>query len=275
MLNLGVENMQGRSRIVTLLTDFGVKDAYVGAMKGVILKICPESTLVDISHEVPRHSISQGAFILSQVSPYFPLGSVHLVVVDPGVGTARRRIIIQSNHQFYVGPDNGVLFLAAEKEGILKTIEIKTGKFMLPHPTRTFEGRDIFAPIAAHLAKGVAIDEFGPEIKDLTPLSISKPKMRDRKLLGEIISIDNFGNITTNIPENLLGKAVEGVSMKVTIGKISVICPLSKTYSEITAGAPLLTVGSSGFIEIAVNQGSAEQLFKTKIGNRLTFTLES
>lgn len=264
--------MRGRSQIVTLLTDFGAKDAYVGAMKGAILEICPEAIIIDISHEVARHNVLEGAFILSQASPYFPEGSVHLAVVDPGVGTERRRIIVKGSRSLYVGPDNGVLSLAAEKEGVVKVFEIKNEKFMLPHPSRTFEGRDIFAPTAAYLARGVDIEEFGPEIKGFTGFSIPKPEKWSKKLRGEIIHTDNFGNITTNIPEDMFGEFAEGKSIKVSIGKISKNCPLCRAYGEVSAGSPLIIPGSSGFIEVAVNQGSAEKLFKARVGGRIVFS---
>jgi len=265
--------MRRRSRIVSLLTDFGVRDAYVGAMKGVILGICPAVTLVDISHEVSKHDVLQGAFILSQASPYFPEGSIHLAVVDPGVGTARRRIIVQGGRCFYVGPDNGVLSLAVKGEGVVKAVEIRSEEYFLPRLSRTFEGRDIFAPVAAHLARGVDIDEFGPEIRSLVSLSIAEPERRGGEILGEVIHIDGFGNITTNISENMVGEIAVGASVEVIIGRVSKTTPFCRTYGEVPAKSPLLTLGSSGFLEVAVNQGSAEKLFKAKVGDRVTLTL--
>lgn len=265
--------MLRRNRVVTLLTDFGVKDAYVGAMKGVILAMCPTVTLVDISHEVSKHNVLQGAFMLCQAAPYFTEGSIHLGVVDPGVGTARRRIMVQGRRCFYVGPDNGVLSLAAKREGVIKIVEIKNAEFMLPHPSRTFEGRDVFAPAAAHLARGVDIDEFGPEIHSFVNVSIAEPKRRGRELLGEVIYIDGFGNIVTNIPKDMLGEVDVGTSIEVRVGRVSKTVPFCRTYGDASAKSPLLTLGSSGFLEVAVNQGSAEKLYRATVGNRVRLIL--
>jgi S-adenosylmethionine hydrolase len=263
-------NLRRRSRIISLLSDFGNKDAYVSAMKGVILGICPEVTLVDISHEVKKHDIVDGAFTLSEVSPYFPEGTVHLAVVDPGVGTDRRRIIIQGRRCSYVGPDNGVLSLAANREGVVKVFEILNRRFMLPRISWTFEGRDVFAPIAAHLARGVDINSFGPEISSYSSLVISEPAKRGRLLLGEVIRIDSFGNITTNIPETVLEELALDSSVEVAFGETSKTCPFRRTYGEVPVGSPLVTLGSSGFLEVAVNRGSAESLFQVKVGDGVT-----
>ena len=261
-----------RNPVVSLLTDFGTRDAYVGAMKGVILRICPSATLIDISHKVSRHNILQGAFILSQAAPYFPEGSIHLAVVDPSVGTARRRIVVQGSRCFYVGPDNGVLSLAVKREGVVKAVEIRNEEFMLPRSSRTFEGRDVFAPVAAHLAKKSDIDDFGQEIRDLVNLSIAEPERRDGEFLGEVIHVDGFGNVTTNISREMLGQVAEGTYVGVTVGKVSKAIPFCMTYGEVDAKSPLLTLGSSGFLEVAVNQGSAEKLFKAKVGDRVKIT---
>ncbi len=264
-----------KDQIVSLLTDFGSKDSYVGTMKGVILGICPSITLVDLSHEVEKHDVLQGAFLLSQASPYFPEGSIHLAVVDPGVGTARRRIIVQGSRCIYIGPDNGILSLAAKREGVIKIFEIDNEKFMFPHPSRTFEGRDIFAPAAAYLAKGIDVDEFGTEIHSLTSLSIAEPERRGGELHGEVIYIDGFGNMIMNIPEDILGEITYGTSVEVTIGRVSRIVPFCRTYSEALADSPLLTLGSSGLLEVAVNSGSAQSLFKARVGSRVAFKLIS
>ena len=157
-------NVRRRAQVISLLTDFGFKDAYVGTMKGIILRICPTATLVDISHDLSKYDILEGAYNLAQASPYFPEGTIHLAVVDPGVGTTRRRLIIKGSRCLYVGPDNGILSLAAKIEGVVKVVEIRNEAYMLQHFSRTFEGRDVFAPAAAHLANGVNIDEFGPKI---------------------------------------------------------------------------------------------------------------
>jgi hypothetical protein len=204
--------------IITLLTDFGTKDAFVGVMKGIMLGICPEAKIVDVSHEVPKYNVKYGAFLLSQVAPYFPEGTVHVAVIDPGVGTSRRRIILRGRWGVYVGPDNGVFSLVIEKEGIVNAVEIRDKRFMLPHVSSTFEGRDVFAPVSAYLAKGVKVEEFGPEVHDLIRFPMVKVETIDETVIGEIIHIDSFGNIITNIQRDSLKdrKIVEGASLKIT-----------------------------------------------------------
>ena len=191
--------------MITLTSDFGLKDPYVAEMKGVILTINPKATLIDITHEVEKFDVRMAAFILASAAPYFPQGTVHLAVVDPGVGTQRRAIIIQTKKSFFVGPDNGILILAAQNQGIEHVYQITNPTFMLPKISSTFHGRDIFAPAAAHLDKGVPPKEFGPEIKDLTKPEFASVKQTNGSLIGEVIHIDGFGNIITNITEKDIG----------------------------------------------------------------------
>ena len=261
--------------IITLLTDFGTRDAYVSAMKGVMLRMCPTARIVDVSHDVPKYDIKYGALLLLQAAPYFPEGTIHVTVIDPSVGTARRRIIVQGRRSLYVGPDNGVLLLAAEREGVMKAVEVKEERFMLPYVSKTFEGRDVFAPVSAYLASGVKIDEFGPEIHNLVKLSFIEPKIADGKIVGEILHIDSFGNIVTNIQRDLLDNAriVEGIPLKVMVGKHSNVMIFCRAYGEVSAGMPLIIVGSSGFLEVSVNQGSARELFKAKVGDIVEISL--
>ncbi|MDQ1279862.1 MAG: hypothetical protein QG670_1124 [Thermoproteota archaeon] len=255
--------------VITLLTDFGIKDAYVSTMKGIILQICPAVKIIDVSHNIPRHNVIYGSFLLLGASPYFPSGTIHVAVVDPGVGTARRRIVIQGRHSFYVGPDNGILSLSARKEGIKLAVEVREKRFMLPQISNTFEGRDVFAPISAYLARGTEIQEFGPEIKDLEELTLKEAIFSEEKILGEILHIDTFKNIITNIPKNLLNEAkiTENTLLRVSVGKNSQLMRFCKAYGEVPAKMPLIIIGSSDFLEIAVNQGSASILFKAKIGD--------
>lgn len=261
--------MGSKYHIITLLTDFGTRDAYVSAIKGVILQLCPEAKIVDISHDVPTYDVKYGAFLLFQASSYFPEGTIHMAVVDPGVGTTRRRIIVQGRRSFYVGPDNGVLSLAAEREGIVRTVEVREKKFMLPQVSNTFEGRDVFAPISAYLAKGVNIAEFGPEINGFIKLPLKDAKVVDGKIIGEVLHIDGFGNIVTNIQKNLLeeAKILEDASLKVLVDKHSRIMRFCRAYGEVSASVPLMIIGSSGFLEFSVNQGSAKELFKARVGD--------
>jgi len=258
-----------------LTTDFGVKDAFVATMKGVILSICSEARIVDISHEVPKYNIRYGAFLLSQASPYYPKGIIHVAVIDPGVGTDRRRIIVEGRREIYVGPDNGVFSMVMELEGVVRVVEIRDKRFMLPHVSNTFEGRDVFAPVAAHLAKGVKIEEFGPEIQDPVKLQMSRVEIVGRTVVGEIIHIDGFGNIITNIQMSSLkeAKLAGGCRLMVGINKISKEMPFCKAYGEMPVGKLLTIIGSSGFMEISVNQGSAEMVFKAEVGDAVKLSL--
>ena len=257
--------------IITLLTDFGLKDVYVSAMKGVILSISSSVIFVDISHNVSRYNILQGAFLLSTVSSYFPMGTIHLAVIDPGVGTFRRRIVIKGKRCLYVGPDNGLLLLAAKAEGIEKAVEIKGERFISPFISTTFEGRDIFAPVAANLLNGLSIEDLGPEIHDLVEPIFIEPEVKGDRIMGLVVHIDRFGNLITNISKRQLEnlRVIEGVFFEVNIGSVSKIIPFCRTYSDVPDNFPLVIVGSSGFLEVSVHLGSAMALFKAVIGSKV------
>ncbi|PVX23581.1 MAG: hypothetical protein CW691_10170, partial [Candidatus Bathyarchaeum sp.] len=185
--------------IISLLSDFGNRDPYVAEMKAVILSINPETRIVDITHEIEKFSIRMGAYVLASASPYFPKKTVHVAVVDPGVGTKRRPIIVETCRSFYVGPDNGLLMLAAQKEGIKSVYVICNPKYLLSIVSNTFHGRDIFAPSAAYLAKGIKPSDFGPAIQDYVFPEFVKPCTKNGQLVGEVLHIDDFGNIISNI----------------------------------------------------------------------------
>ena len=255
--------------IITLLSDFGLKDPYVAEMKAVILSICRDASIIDISHEVEKFNIRMGAFILAQASRYFPEGTIHVAVVDPGVGTKRRPIIVETERSLYVGPDNGLLILAAQNEGIKCIHEIANPKYMLKKVSRTFHGRDIFSPAAAHLAKGVEPSEFGPEIHDPVRPSFASPKIRKEAISGEIIHIDGFGNLITNISEKDLKAAriYEGETLSIQLGGEELKLKICSSYSEVPRNMPLSIIGGTGFLEISVNQGNASRIFKAKIGD--------
>lgn len=261
--------------VITLLTDFGTKDAYVSAMKGVILRLCPEAKIIDVSHDVPRHDVKYGSFLLLEASYYFPIGTIHVAVVDPDVGTARRRIVVQGKRSFYVGPDNGILSLAVGREGIRMAVDAREKRFMLPRISRTFEGRDVFAPISAYLARGTEIREFGPEISDLIKLPLKDVRVAKGKISGEVLHIDVFGNIVTNIPKNLLKKAEITVNtlLRVSVGNNSHLMRFCRAYGEVSVAMPLVIIGSGDFLEVSVNQGSAEALFNTRVGDAVEFSL--
>jgi len=255
--------------IITLLSDFGLKDPYVAEMKAVILSICRDVSIIDISHEVEKFNVRMGAFILAQASRYFPEGTIHVAVVDPGVGTKRRPIIVETERSLYVGPDNGLLILAAQNEGIKCIHEIANPKYMLKKVSRTFHGRDIFSPAAAHLAKGVEPSEFGPEIHDPVRPSFASPKIRKEAISGEIIHIDGFGNLITNISEKDLKAAriYEGETLSIQLGGEELKLKICSSYSEVPRNMPLSIIGGTGFLEISVNQGNASRIFKAKIGD--------
>jgi S-adenosyl-L-methionine hydrolase (adenosine-forming) len=187
--------------MITLTSDFGLKDPYVAEMKGVILTINPQATIIDVTHSVEKFDIRVGAFVLASAEPYFPKNTIHLVVIDPDVGTEKHAILIQTKRGFFVGPDNGVLMLAAQNQGIEHLYELSNPKFMLPQVSSTFHGRDVFAPAAAHLDKGIKPSEFGPEITEAATIKFASVERRNSSLIGEIWHIDDFGNIITNISQ--------------------------------------------------------------------------
>lgn len=256
--------------IITLTTDFGLKDPYVAEMKAVILNISPNTKIVDITHQIEKFNIRMGAYVLAAASSYFPKGTIHVVVVDPGVGTRRKAILIQTKQGYFVGPDNGVLVLAAESQGIEHVYKITNPKLKLPKISNTFHGRDIFAPAAAHLAKGTPPSEFGPEIHKIVTPKFAKITRRKGGLIGEIIHIDGFGNIVTNFSEKELEsmgiKGMVNIKLKNTRLKLK----LCRAYAEVEAQKPLAIIGSHNFLEISVNQGNAADTFKTKVGDKVT-----
>lgn len=256
--------------IITLTTDFGLKDPYVAEMKAVILNISPNTKIVDITHQIEKFNIRMGAYVLAAASSYFPKGTIHVVVVDPGVGTRRKAILIQTKKGYFIGPDNGVLALAAENQGIEHVYKITNPKLKLPKISNTFHGRDIFAPAAAHLAKGTPPSEFGPEIHKIVTPKFAKITRRKGGLIGEIIHIDGFGNIVTNFSEKELEsmgiKGMVNIKLKNTRLKLK----LCKVYAEVEARKPLAIIGSHNFLEISVNQGNAADTFKTKVGDKVT-----
>ena len=203
--------------------------------------------------------------------PYFPEGTVHLAVVDPGVGTQRRAILIQTKKGFFVGPDNGILILAAQSQGIEHVYQLTNPKFMLPKISSTFHGRDIFAPAAAHLEKGVQPIEFGPEINDPIKPEFAKVKRGNVSLIGEVMHIDGFGNIITNINEKLVQNYAKKVNVE--LPSISLKLTFGKAYAQAKPKEPIVLIGSHGFMEIALNQGSAAEKFHAKAGDKIAVTV--
>jgi len=256
--------------LITLLSDFGLTDPYVAEMKAVISSISPEARIIDISHSIEKFNIRMGAYVLASAARYFPKCTIHVAVVDPSVGTKRRALLIETKHAFYIGPDNGLLMLAAQIDGVQHVYSITNPKLMLQQVSLTFHGRDVFAPAAAHLANGTPPTNFGDEISDYAVPRFSKPVLKTGELRGEILHIDDFGNIVTNImskdlerigarPRHLLS-----IKMKNKPRKKIRLC---SAYGDVASETVLALIGSHNFLEIAVNQGNAAEKFKTKVGD--------
>jgi len=257
------------AKLITLTTDFGLADPYVAEIKAVILGINPNVEIVDISHQIEKFNIRMGAYVLAAAAPYFPKGTIHVAVIDPGVGTKRKPILIETENSFLIGPDNGVLALAAEKQGIRHVYEIVNPKYMLPKVSTTFHGRDIFAPAAAYLSKGVSPSEFGPEIHRIVKPRFAKIFRKGSRHIGEIICVDGFGNIITNFTAGYLESIGVKESVKVKVGEATLRLRLCKAYAEVKAKKPLAVIGSHDFLEISVNRGNAAEVFKAKVGDKV------
>jgi S-adenosylmethionine hydrolase len=241
--------------VISLLTDFGTADYYVGAVKGAILSVNPSAVVVDITHEIPPQDVAAGAFVLLAAYKTFPAGTIHVAVVDPGVGSTRRPIIVSANEQFFVGPDNGLFTYICDREPSHRIIHVTAERFFRPHVSTTFHGRDIFAPVAAALSNGVAIEEFGAEINDEVRLPSLETPLR-------IIHIDRFGNCVTNITRDRLDS--ESLVIK---GRT--ISEFRRFYGEGDDESLFAIWGSAGFLEISVNGGSAAQVLGAKRGDEI------
>ena len=258
--------------IISLLSDFGLKDAFVAEMKAVIITINPLAHLIDITHQIEKFSIRRAAYILASVTPYFPEKTIHLAVVDPGVGTKRRPIIVETKRGLYVGPDNGLLMLAAHNEDIINVYLIDNPKYMLSKVSKTFHGRDIFAPAAAYLTKGVTPSMFGPEIHDYVFPIFAKSRIENGELEGEILHIDDFGNVISNISGEDLEQAGfdERDSLNVKINGKNFNLQFCSAYGNVPVNVPLALIGSCKFLEFAVNQGSCNTLFNARVGDLIS-----
>jgi S-adenosylmethionine hydrolase len=254
------------SAIITLTTDFGERDAYVAAMKGVLLSLCPSATVVDITHEVPPQDIRAGAYILGQACRWFPQGTIHVAVVDPGVGGARRPIAVRTERHTFVGPDNGLLSRACARERGVEAFHIADRRYALPEVSRTFHGRDIFAPAAGHLANGVPASSLGPALSDWTQLPDLKPTISGDTLTGGVIHIDRFGNAVTNVTEPDFRTFTDSGRFEITLRSLA-LTALSDSYDAVLSGAPLAIFGSGGELEISVNGGDARETLGIQRGD--------
>jgi hypothetical protein len=248
---------------IALLTDFGLADHFVGVMKGAIAGIAPGVPVIDISHAVRPYAVNQARFLLAQSWPYFPAGTVHIVVVDPGVGSARRALAVRAAGRLFVGPDNGVLTEIVEREDAAAR-SITNAALMRPSISATFHGRDVFAPVAAHLAVGVAFEVVGPEIGDAVRLpSLAAVPLGGGRWGGEVVHIDRFGNLITNLP-NALGAA----DCAIAVGGI-VIRGVAPNYAAARGDAPVAVAGSGGTLEIAIYRGDAARALGVEPGARV------
>ncbi len=267
--------------IITLTTDFGARDAYAAAMKGVILSICADATLVDVSHDIERHNVAEAAYVLASASTHFPDNSIHVAVVDPGVGSSRRPVALETPSGVYICPDNGTLTHVLSESGAripesgagkaTETVEIPEDcrayeldkpEFWLPRVTRTFHGRDVFAPVAAHIANGVSLSKLGSRIKSAMCLPIASRASDGDTITGSIVHIDTYGNLITDIPASdapresevsVAGRSIQG---------------LSESYSE-SVGELLAIIGSRNTLEIAFGEGDARSYLKALVGDRV------
>ena len=263
--------------IVTLTTDFGLSDSFVGVMKGVILNIAPQTTLVDISHDIPPQDIRKADLTISSIIPYYPKDTLHVIVVDPGVGSSRRILYVQSNEQQFLAPDNGVLS-SLDPENIDVIREVTNEEYFLPEISNTFHGRDIFAPVAGHLASGLDPALLGPEIPydqihqfSLPPVKVDTDLCR---IYGRIIDIDHFGNITTNISEDIIDQLVTNRhKVKITLNKL-ILNEIVTSYSDCEYKKYLALINSNTLLEIAQNLGNAAQSLQVKIGAEIELEYE-
>lgn len=252
--------------IVTLTTDFGLRDPFVASMKAVILSIERRARLVDLSHELPPHQVLPAALFLREACPGFPAGTIHVAVADPGVGGSRRPLVAKAAGQLYVGPDNGIFSLVFQKVPLEGAWEISDPKYLLPEISRTFHGRDLFAPAAAHLARGLPPSGLGHEILELTTLEIPGPTVSPDRIAGEVVWIDRFGNCATNLEEDQVSRWAAGEPFTIHAASRK-IRGVSDSYESVPAGRMLAIFNSSGFLEIACNRASAHEVLRLREGD--------
>lgn len=257
------------ARVITLLTDFGLGEEYVGVMKGVILGIHPKAQVVDLCHEVPAGDLERAGRLLAWAWRYFPRGTVHVVVVDPGVGSSRKVLCAEREGHRFLAPDNGVLSWVLQGADSVPVRWVREKRYFLPKVSRTFHGRDIFAPVAAHLSRGLSPGRLGPILPSFTRLPVEKPRRLGRRSLeGKIIQHDRFGSAVTDLPADLLRSLGPWTNLRVLVKGRS-LNGIRDSYAERRPGSPLAILGSRDLLEIAVNQGSARRLLKLRVGDRV------
>jgi len=255
------------AKIVTLTTDFGVRDAYVASMKGTMARIDPDIRFIDITNEIGPQDVMGAAFVLRTTLPHFPAGTVHLVVVDPGVGTDRRAVALRHGEQRFVGPDNGLFSLVLDGQTPDELVELnKTQYWRTTAPSRTFQGRDVFAPVAAHLASGRSLRDVGTPVDELHRLQWALPISDDQGIQGWVVHVDHYGNCITNIHRDNFESSRRGRSLKCFAGN-GILFDVYNTYGDVAPGEPLVLFDSSDLLEVAVNAGNASELFDIRKGD--------
>ena len=260
------------NNVITFTTDFGIRDVYASVMKGIILKINPKAQLIDITHDIPKHDILNASFMLANAYKYFPQGTIHVAVVDPGVGSGRKNIAIITENYFFIGPDNGIFNVVLSKEKILEIREINNQPFLMDKISNTFHGRDVFAPCAGYLSKGESFSNVGPLMKHIKYIEYPKHTIKGNTLLGEIVSIDSFGNLITNIPEEVLKKFTGNKKFEIYFASER-FSNIENHYYDVPVGKPLVLFGSSSYLEISMNGGNASLYFMTPKGSTISVQL--
>ncbi len=243
-------------RFVTLLTDFGLRDCYVGALKGAMLSIAPHLTIIDAAHTVAHQDVLEAAYILKGYYRDYPKGTIHLAVVDPGVGGPRRPILVETRNHYFIGPDNGIFSYVFQEEQVAQVIHLTASQYFAPHVSDTFHGRDIFGPVAAHLASEVEARWFGKWVEDFVRLPIPQLRGAPGALMGEVVYVDRFGNLVTNIDLQSFYTLVKGKRYRITAGPES-LESISRCYADGQPGQLLALFGCQQTLELSVNKGSA------------------
>jgi S-adenosyl-L-methionine hydrolase (adenosine-forming) len=266
-----------RGSPIALLTDFGYRDHYAGVLRGVIASIAPRASVVDLTHGIPAQNIVAGALALRESWRFFPPKTIFVAVVDPGVGTQRRAIAVETRSgAILVGPDNGVLWMAASQAGFKRAAELRSQRFFLPYQSSTFHGRDMFAPAAAHLWNGVGLGRMGPLTQNIEPLDLPDPTEHDGELCGIVIYVDSYGNLVSNLPRSrieALQTRFPTAALLVRIGG-GVPIAVARTYGDVPKGAPLALFGSFEMLEIAVREGNAAEMLAAGPGTKIRVRAE-
>jgi len=256
--------------VIALFTDFGTRDAYVAQLKGAILSIHPTAQLIDLTHEVGAFDVGAAASLLDASARYFPARTIFVAVVDPGVGTARRPVLLVTQaEKYYVGPDNGLFTRVIEREGFQAAYMLTQSAYFLPRVSSTFHGRDLFGPVAAHLARGVEPVQFGPQLAELVRLPYAQPQLIGETIVGEVVHLDHYGNIATNIPSEMLADLVPGQWLTLTLAERTHVLPFVETYGAGSQEQLVCLINSNNACEIALPRGNAAVCLAVHVGDRV------